>query len=250
MKYVDLNADLGESFGAYTLGMDEELLGYITSANVACGFHAGDAMVMERTARLAEKSGVAVGAHPGYPDLAGFGRRDMSVTPDEARCYVKYQLGALMAFGPVRHVKLHGALYNRAAVDVRLAEAICLGVREVDSSLILLGLAGSAMKAAAGEAGLRFAGEVFADRAYMPDGTLAPRSVVGAVIRDEETAIARTVRMVREGLVRAVDGTDVSIAADSVCVHGDNPAAVAFARAIRAALAREGIGLKPLSGIV
>jgi UPF0271 protein len=250
MKYVDLNADLGESFGAYTLGMDEELLGHITSANVACGFHAGDAVVMERTARLAEKSGVAVGAHPGYPDLAGFGRREMSVTPDEARCYVKYQLGALMAFAPVRHVKLHGALYNRAAMDVKLAEAVCRAVREVDPTLILLGLSGSAMREAAGEAGLRFASEVFADRAYMPDGTLAPRSMAGAVIRDEETAIARTVRMVREGLVRAADGTDISIAADSVCVHGDNPAAVAFARAIRGALMREGIGLKPLSEFV
>ncbi len=250
MKYVDLNADLGESFGAYTLGTDEELLEHITSANVACGFHAGDAVVMEKTVRLAKKSGVAVGAHPGYPDLAGFGRREMNVAPDEARCYVKYQLGALMAFAPVRHVKLHGALYNRAAVDVRLATAVCRAVREVDPSLILLGLSGSAMKEAAGEAGLRFAGEVFADRAYMSDGTLAPRSMAGAVIRDEEFAIARTVRMVREGLVRAVDGTEISIAADSVCVHGDNPAAVAFARLIRAALEREGIGLKPLSEIV
>ncbi len=250
MKYVDINADLGESFGAYTIGMDGAVLTHITSANVACGFHAGDAVVMEKTARMAAEAGVAVGAHPGYPDLVGFGRREMAITPDEACSYVKYQIGALMAFAPVRHVKPHGALYNRAAIDLPLAQAICRGIRAVNPKLILLGLSGSAMEKAAETSGLRFAREVFADRGYMPDGTLAPRSMAGAFVRDEGEAIGRVVRMIREGRMRAIDGTDIPIRADSVCVHGDNPQAVTFARSIRAALEAEGIGVRALSEIV
>lgn len=250
MNYVDLNADLGESFGTYTLGMDKQVLAHITSANVACGFHAGDPVEMEKTARLAKAAGVAVGAHPGYPDLAGFGRREMGLSPDEACAYVKYQIGALAAFAPVRHVKPHGALYNRAAVDPNLAAALCRGIFEIDPSIILLGLSGSVMEDAAQKTGLRFAREVFADRAYMPDGTLVPRAMPGSVIHDADVAIGRVIRMVREGRVRAVDGTDVALRADSVCVHGDNPEAVAFVRAIRAAFTREGIGVKALSDIV
>ena len=246
MYMVDLNSDLGESFGAYTIGMDAEVLRYTTSANVACGFHAGDPLVMEKTVALAKEKGVAVGAHPGYPDLMGFGRRNLKVKPAEAKAYIKYQVGALLAFTKaagirMQHVKPHGAFYNMAAVDDALAEAICQGICEVDPSLIVLGLAGSAHIRAAKAVGLRVASEVFADRAYMDDGTLVPRTQPGAMVHDRDLAIARTVRMVKEGCVETITGKTIPIQADSICVHGDNPDAIGFTSQIRATLEAEGV---------
>ena len=246
MYKVDLNSDLGESFGAYTIGMDAEILKYVSSANVACGWHAGDAVVMEQTVADAAKAGTAVGAHPGFPDLMGFGRRNMVVTPAEAKAYIKYQLGALMAFTKAKgiqmqHVKPHGALYNMAAVDEALAEAICQGIYEVDPTIILLGLANSKMISAAEKIGLRAASEVFADRAYNDDGTLVSRKLPGAVIHDKEIAIARTVQMVTQGTVETVTGKIINIKADSICVHGDNPSALEFVKNIRATLEKNGV---------
>ncbi|WP_027717371.1 LamB/YcsF family protein [Desulfovirgula thermocuniculi] len=250
-KAVDLNADIGESFGAYTIGLDEELIKYITSANIACGLHAGDPLVMERTVALAAAHGVAVGAHPGYPDLQGFGRRDMSLSPAEVKAYVMYQVGALMAFAraagvKLTHVKPHGALYNTAARDPRIAAAVVEAVKAVDEGLVLLALAGSEMVKAARAAGLAVAQEVFADRAYHADGTLVPRGVPGAVIHDPEVAIPRAVRMVTEGKVRAITGEEIAIEADSICVHGDNPRAVEFARRLKEALVAAGVLVRPL----
>ncbi len=255
MYRVDLNADLGESFGAYTIGMDAEVLQFITSANVACGFHAGDPLVMEKTVRLAAAQGTAVGAHPGYPDLMGFGRRNMKVKPEEAKAYIKYQVGALMAFTKacglkLQHVKPHGAFYNMAAVDEKLATAICEGIYEVDPDLILLGLAGSAHIRAAKAVGLRSASEVFADRAYMEDGTLVPRTMPGAMVHDKNLAIARTVRMVKEGCVETITGKIIPIQADSICVHGDNPDAIGFVKEIRDTLEREGVTVTRIADVI
>lgn len=255
MPKIDLNCDLGESFGVYALGMDEEILPLITSANIACGFHASDPVTMRKTVKLATQAGVALGAHPGFPDLLGFGRRNMNVSPDEAKAYVQYQIGALAAFAKAQgaklsHVKPHGALYNMAGKDMRLAEAVCEGIAEVDASLILLALSGSAMIEAAKRKGLRAASEVFADRAYDPDGSLVARTKPGAVITDEREAVRRVVRMINEKKVRAIDGTDIGIAADSVCVHGDGVHALAFVKNLRAAFAEAGIETAPLADIV
>ena len=250
MKYtVDLNCDLGESFGAYTIGRDDEVIPFITSANVACGWHAGDPLVMRRTLTLCKQSGVSVGAHPGFPDLLGFGRRNMAVTPDEAKAYVQYQVGALqgmcrVAGVPLKHVKLHGAIYNMVARDRVLADAVVEALLELDAGLALLGLSGSAMLAAAEARGLPCRSEVFADRGYRSDGTLVPRREPGALITDEDEAIARVIRMVKEGVVRSVDGADVPIRADSVCVHGDGEKALEFVRKIRAALPEAGIEVR------
>ncbi|MBR2663948.1 MAG: LamB/YcsF family protein, partial [Clostridia bacterium] len=204
MISIDLNADLGESFGRYTLGMDEKIMEVISSANIACGFHAGDPMVMERTVRLAAEAGIAIGAHPGFPDLMGFGRRNMAVSPEEARAYILYQLGALDAFlRPMgirmRHVKPHGALYNMAAADEQLARAICGAVKDFDPELRLVGLSGSLLIRAAEKTGLRAISEVFADRAYEADGSLVSRRKPGAIISDEREALRRVIRMVKEG---------------------------------------------------
>ncbi len=255
MYKVDLNADLGESFGAYTVGMDEEVLKYITSANVACGFHAGDPVVMQKTVDLAKKNETAVGAHPGFPDLMGFGRRNLNISPAEACAYIKYQVGALKAFThaagiPLQHVKPHGAFYNMAAVNNDLAEAICRGIYEVNPELILLGLAGSAHIRAAEKVGLRAASEVFADRGYMEDGTLVPRKMPGAMIHDRKQAIARTVRMVKEGCVETVTGKVIPIRADSICVHGDNPDAIGFVKEIRETLENEGVTVTSIQNVL
>lgn len=254
MYKVDLNSDLGESFGAYTIGMDSEILKYVSSANVACGYHAGDPLVMEKTVRLAKESGCAVGAHPGYPDLMGFGRRNVAATPAEVKAYVKYQLGALLAFTTaagvkMQHVKPHGAMYNMAAKDAKLAAAIAEAIAEVDNSIILLGLANSEMIKAGEAAGLKVASEVFADRAYMEDGTLVPRSQPGAVIHDKDIAIARTVRMVTEGKVETITGKVIDIKADSICVHGDNPSALVFVENIRKELLANGVEIANLTAI-
>lgn len=251
MYFVDLNSDLGESFGNYTIGMDEEILKYVSSANVACGWHAGDPLVMEKTIALAKRFGAAVGAHPGFPDRMGFGRRNMAVTPEEAKAYVQYQLGALQAFAKaqgvrIQHVKPHGALYNMAAADKKLAKAMCEAVYEIDQDIIFMGLAGSEMITAAGETGLKAASEVFADRAYNDDGTLVSRKLPGAVIQDKELALRRVVRMVKKGKVESISGKDIDIKADSICVHGDNPKALEFVKDIRDTLEKEGVTISNL----
>lgn len=246
MLKVDLNSDLGESFGRYTLGMDEKILPVISSANIACGFHASDPVVMAATVRLAKQSGAAVGAHPGYPDLMGFGRRNMVVSAEEARAYTIYQVGALNAFlraegMKMQHVKPHGAFYNMAARDYDLARAICQGVKDVDPELIVMGLSGSQLIQAARDMGLRAVAEVFADRAYEDDGTLVNRKKPGAMITDENLAIARVIRMVTEGKVTTINGNDIPIQAQSICVHGDGEKAVLFSTKIRESLEKEGI---------
>lgn len=246
---VDLNCDMGESFGAYTLGHDEAILPFVTSANIACGFHAGDPAVMKRTVRLALRHNVAIGAHPGLPDLVGFGRRNMALSPEEAYDMVVYQIGALAAFvraegGQLHHVKAHGALYNMAATSAALAEAIAEAVYRTQPEACLYGLAGSELIQAAQKLGLATANEVFADRSYQPNGTLTPRSQPNALLTDPTEAIAQVVRMVKEGRVRALSGTDVAIRADTVCIHGDGAHALEFAREIRATLHHEGIAVQ------
>ncbi|HWE44192.1 MAG TPA: 5-oxoprolinase subunit PxpA [Gemmatimonadaceae bacterium] len=246
MPSVDLNCDIGESFGAWRLGADAEVLSHVTSANIACGFHAGDPATMRKTVDLAAERGVAIGAHPGLPDLGGFGRRVIEVTPDEAYEMVVYQVGALAAFTAARgarlaHVKPHGALYNMAATRAPLADAIARAVRDVDPALTLFGLAGSSLVAAARAAGIVAVEEVFADRRYAASGTLVSRGERGAVIDDTAVAVRQAVRMVREGMVTAVDGSEVRVHADTICIHGDTAGAAAHARALRAALSDAGI---------
>jgi len=250
-KLVDLNSDVGESFGAYKIGIDEEVLKYVSSANIACGWHAGDPVVMRKTVELAFKNSVGIGAHPGFFDVMGFGRRNMIVSPDEAKQYTIYQLGALYGFvkaigGKIQHVKPHGAMYNMAAKDGKLARAIIEGIWEVDRDLIILGLAGSKMISAAVEKGLKVANEVFADRAYNSDGTLVARSLPGSIITDKNIAISRVIRMVTEGKVTAITGEDLNIKTDSICVHGDNPEAVEFVRLIKEELFKAGVEIQPL----
>ncbi len=248
MLRVDLNCDLGESFGNYKLGLDEEVIKYISSANVACGFHASDPLVMAKTVKIAKDAGVAVGAHPGFPDLVGFGRRNMNVLPAELKAMVVYQIGALKAFCDsnkikMQHVKPHGAMYNMAAKDEKLAVAIAEGIAEVDDSLILLGLSGSEMLKAAQKTGLKAKKEVFADRAYEEDGTLVARTKPGSMITDENLAIERVLGMIKNGSVKAITGKEIAIEADSICVHGDSLKALDFVKKIRAALEVEGIEL-------
>jgi UPF0271 protein len=239
---MDLNADLGESFGRWELGDDEHLVEQITSANVACGFHAGDYLVMERTVALCRRAGVAVGAQPGYPDLLGFGRRAMAFEPDEVESMVRYQIGALEAFCrahgvELHHVKPHGALYNQAAADPALAAAIATATARFSRSLPLYGLASSnAMAQAATDAGIRFVPEAFADRRYLPDGSLQPRSEAGSLIMDPTQAAAQAASIAADGAVTAVDGSRVPIRAETICCHGDTPGAVEIATAVRAVL--------------
>jgi 5-oxoprolinase (ATP-hydrolysing) subunit A len=248
---IDLNSDMGESFGAWTLGADEALMPVISSANVACGFHAGDAGVMRRTVELARTHGVAVGAHPGFQDLAGFGRREMRCSPREVEDLVLYQVGALAAVAAaqglrLQHVKAHGALYNMACADAALAAAIARATASLDSSLVLFGLPGSHLLAEGRRAGLPIASAVFADRAYLADGTLVPRSRAGSVIHDSAEVVQRAVRMVRERSVMSVDGTPVPLEVDTICVHGDTPGAAALAGAIRRALEGDGVRVESL----
>jgi 5-oxoprolinase (ATP-hydrolysing) subunit A len=243
---VDLNADLGESFGRWTLGDDARLVQHLTSANLACGFHAGDFQVMEATVALCRRAGVAVGAQPGYPDLLGFGRRPMPFEPDEVESLVRYQIGALDAFCraqgiEMQHVKPHGALYNQAATDPALAAAIARAVGRFSRDLLLFGLASSEpMASAAADAGLRFVPEAFADRAYLPDGTLMPRSEAGSLLTDAGAAADQAVA-IASGSVIAADGTEVDLRAESICCHGDTPGAVEIAAAVRRSL--EGAGV-------
>jgi UPF0271 protein len=250
-QVVDLNADMGEGFGRYALD-DGALLGSVTSASVACGFHAGDPVVMRDTVTRAVSHGVTIGAHPGYPDLVGFGRRELAATPAEIEAFVVYQIGALQAVctaagARLRYVKAHGALYNRAALDVATANAIVRAVRGVDPSLALLGLAGSAMLEAAERGGIRGVSEGFVDRAYRRDGTLVPRSEPGAILTDVDAVAERALRMVRTGTLDAIDGGVVPVHAESLCTHGDGADAVAIVRAVRARLESAGVVVMPFA---
>ncbi|MDO4321509.1 MAG: 5-oxoprolinase subunit PxpA [Lachnospiraceae bacterium] len=255
MRQIDLNCDLGESFGNYKCGMDEEVLPFITSANVACGFHASDPLVMQQTVSAARENHVRVGAHPGFQDLVGFGRRAMSLPAKEITAIVEYQIGALNAFCAankikLQHVKPHGALYNMAVRDEVIAQAICEGIAAVDPDLILLAPAGSEMILAAERLGLAAAKEVFADRAYEEDGSLVSRSKPGAMITDEASAIRRVLQIVQKGTVTAITGKEIEVEADSVCVHGDSPSALAFVKQIHLSLVQEGILLAPMSQVI
>ncbi len=252
-KLIDLNCDMGESFGPYKLGYDEEVVKYITSANVAAGFHAGDPMWMAHTVKLAKRHGVAVGSQPSYPDLMGFGRRKMDCTPEEIKNYIKYQTGSLMAFvqdRKLQHVKPHGALYNTAVNDPKVATAIAEAVLEMDPELILAVLAGSKAEEVARKVGARIARECFADRAFNPDGTLVSRSVPGSVIHDVNEVVERSVMMVTEGKVKAIDGTIVEFEPDTICIHGDTPGAVEMAKAIREALEKSGVEVRPMGSFI
>ena len=249
MKTLDLNCDMGESFGAWRMGDDAAVLEHVSSVNLACGFHAGDPTTIRSTMAAALAHGVAVGAHPSLPDLPGFGRREMSIQPQEAYDLMLYQIGAVAAFArasgsALHHVKPHGALYNMAAKNPELAAAIARAVRDFDSSLILYGLSGSELIRAGRQVGIAVASEVFSDRTYQSDGSLASRGMPDSVIHDLDVAVAQVGRMVTEGRVRCIDGKDIAIEADTLCIHGDAPQAPAFARAIRAELERLGVAVR------
>ena len=250
---IDFNCDMGESFGMYKMGFDEEVIKHISSANIACGFHAGDPMWMRKTVDLAEQHGVGVGAHPSYPDLNGFGRRNMNATPEEVRNDVVYQAGALKAFTSNRnlqHVKPHGAMYNQAVDDADLGKSICEAVLEVDSNIILLALAGSTWIDVAKGMGMRVEREVFADRAVNSVGTLVPRSKEGSVIHDTNEVVERSLRMVTEGKILSVEGDIVEVEADSICLHGDTPGAVDMAKTLKREFLAAGVEVKQLRDIV
>ncbi len=247
---IDLNSDMGESFGAYTIGADEEVLRWVTSANVACGWHGGDPRVMRQTVERAKALGVAVGAHPSYPDLLGFGRRVMQITRGEARDYVLYQIGALRAFAEalgvrLQHVKPHGAIYNAAAGDRELSLGIAEGIADAGGELILVGLPGSELVRAGQALGLRVAREAFGDRAYNEDGSLVSRRLAGSLITDPAAVADRVLEMVRGG-VTAITGARIPVEADTICLHGDTPGAGAIARRVREHLEAAGIRLRPL----
>ncbi|MFU8796365.1 MAG: LamB/YcsF family protein [Dehalococcoidia bacterium] len=246
---VDINCDMGEGYGPFAAGFDAEIIPHISSANIACGFHAGDPLHMKQTVLLAEAAGVAVGAHPGLPDLMGFGRREMMITPEEAAAYVAYQIGALQAFtgsGRLQHVKPHGALYNMGIRNEQLALAVAEAVKKVDPGLILVGMAGSSWIEAGRKVGLRVAREVFADRSVHPDGTLVHRSHPGAVIGDIEQVANRVMSMVTDGKVMAIDGQEVEMTGDTICLHGDTPGASDMARRIRQRLESVGVTVVPM----
>lgn len=250
---IDLNADVGESFGPWVMGHDAAVIPHVTSVNVACGFHGGDPRVMRETVALAREHGAAVGAHPGFPDLSGFGRREMWMTPRELEDAIVYQIGALAGIASVqgvrlRHVKPHGALYNMAARHRGTADAIARGVAAVDASLVLVGLAGSVLLDAGLEAGLRVAGEAFADRSYEPDGTLSARATPGSVLTDAGEIAVRAVGMVRGRQVAARDGSLLTIEAETLCVHGDTPGAPEVSRRLREALREAGVRVRPMTG--
>ncbi len=250
---IDLNSDLGESLGTWQLGDDAAMLDLVTSANVACGFHAGDSLTLRRTCEQAVERGVVIGAQVGYRDLVGFGRRFIDMDPAELAADVVYQIGALemlakVAGGRVAYVKPHGALYNAIVHHEEQAAAVVRAVVAVDPDLPVLGLPGSAFLRHAEEAGLTTVGEAFADRAYTPQGALVSRREAGAVLHDPDEVAARMVRLVTDGVITAVDGTDVAVRAGSICTHGDSPGAVAMARSVRAALTDAGVSIAPFAG--
>ncbi len=252
-KTIDLNCDMGESFGAWNMGQDAQVMPWISSANIACGFHAGDFSTMQRTVALAKQHRVAIGAHVSLPDLQGFGRREMHISPAEAHALTLYQIGALAAFAHAQsvrmhHVKPHGALYNMAAKDAHLAAAIASAVRDFDPQLILFGLAGSALPLAGVQIGLAVAHEAFADRRYNADGSLVSRREAGAVIDDIGTAVAQAVQIATNEKVETADGKSLRIQADTICVHGDRPDAAAFAKRLHAALRAAGVAIAAAQG--
>lgn len=249
MQTIDLNCDIGEAFGNYQMLNDEILMNYITSANIACGFHAGDYSVMQKTVSMAIKKGIAIGAHPGLPDLQGFGRRELKISATEAYQLTLYQIGALHAFvkaadGKLNHVKLHGALYNMAAKDISLSKAIVQAIQDFDSTLILYALSGSKMIEAALTVGLQTASEVFADRTYQDDGFLTPRNDANALLKDDQAAITQVLMMVKEQHVHSVHQKIIPIKAETICIHGDGEHAVSFARMITEHLKTAGIIIK------
>lgn len=250
---IDLNCDMGESFGAYKLGYDEQAMPFVTSINVACGFHAADPDNMAATVRLAKKHGVAVGAHPGYPDLVGFGRRSMALTAEEIKNAVIYQIGALTAFCQVydmklQHVKVHGALYNNAEKDLLVAASIAQAIKAVDPTLYMVCLANSQMVVAAKQEGIAYVEEVFADRAYNDEGSLVSRKIEGSVIHDVDNVVSRVVQMVTQGTVNSITGKEIPIQAQTICVHGDTPGAVGMVKAIRLALEGHKLTVRSFAG--
>ena len=253
---IDINCDLGESYGSFKLGNDEKIMPHITSANIACGFHAGDPVIMAQTINLAKKHNVAIGAHPGYPDLLGFGRREMQLTLEEVKNYTIYQVSALQGFArtagvSLQHVKPHGALYNTAAKDEKLSKAIVDAVKALNHNLIIFAPLNSALAKAAVESGLHVAHEVFADRAYNPDGSLVSRKQPNAIIQDSRKVIERAIKMVKEGTVLAVNGEVVNLGeVHTICVHGDTPTAIELAEALKKRLIKVGIDVKPVGSFI
>lgn len=246
---IDVNSDLGEGFGPFHVGADDALFPLISSANIACGYHGGDALMMERTVARAIASGVGIGAHPGFPDRLGFGRRPLQCTPAEIRADVIYQVGALAGFCKaagtrLQHVKAHGALYNLAVHDPAVATAIAAGVAAVDPDLLFFAIPGTALAEAGAAAGLTVIREAFADRAYLADGSLVPRSRPGAVIEDLDLIADRMVRLVRDGVIETIDGEVIAMTADTICIHSDTPSAVAIAEAVTTRFAAEGIAIE------
>jgi len=255
LNAIDLNSDVGESFGNYTLGLDEEVIPLISSANIACGYHAGDPTVMRRTVALAKQSGAGLGAHPGLPDLVGFGRRNMDVTLEEIKDFVTYQIGALQAVAArqgarLQHVKPHGALYNMAVKNTEIWDAVAEVMAGIDERLILFVLAGSdrrGLEAIGRRRGIRIAFEFFADRAYHTDGSLVSRKRPGAVIHDHDVAAAKVLKLVKEGRVKTLEGSEIELKAETICVHGDNPKALALVKKIRETLGAAGVAVKPVA---
>ena len=255
MKKIDMNSDMGESFGRYKLGDDEEIMKYISSANIACGFHAGDPHVLKHTIRLAKESNTAVGAHPGLPDLLGFGRRSMDVTPEELYDYCVYQIGATQAFCaalgvPLQHVKCHGILEMMTTQKPELAEAVAAAVKDVDSTLLYMTIAGTTLYRTCREAGLRVAGEVYGDRAYNDDGTLVSRKLPGSLLTDPEAIVERIIQFVETGAMTTYTGGTVRVDAQSICMHGDTPGAANLIRALRERLDAEEIEIVPVGKLV
>lgn len=255
MPLVDLNSDLGESFGCYTIGMDEEVIPMVTSCNIACGYHAGDPSVMQKTVSLASAAHIGIGAHPGYHDMQGFGRRPMDISPDEAYDLMVYQVGALMGVCAsqnvrLQHVKPHGALYNRAAADASFADAVARAVHDVDEELVLVGLANGELVRVGREQGMRVAEEYFVDRNYTEEGLLANRRLPGAMITDDDVAIERAIHVIEAGETTSMNGTPIDMHADTICVHGDGPKALEFARLIRTRFAEAGIEIMPMGSFV
>ena len=258
LKTIDLNSDVGESFGNYRLGMDADVIPLVSSANIACGFHAGDPGVMRQTVALARKHGVGLGAHPGLPDLVGFGRRNMDVTLEEIKDFVTYQIGALQAVAGLQgsrlqHVKPHGALYNMAVKNPAIWDAIAEVMARLDERLILFVLAGSdrrELEAIGQRRGIRIAFEFFADRAYNTDGSLVSRKLPGAVIHDNDVVAAKVVKLVKEGKVKSIEGSAIELKAETICVHGDNPKALALVKKIRETLDAAGVAVKPAAAFM
>ncbi|WP_100371714.1 LamB/YcsF family protein [Bacillus sp. FJAT-45037] len=251
MKQIDLNCDLGESFGSYTIGQDELILDHISSANIACGYHAGDHNVMAKTVKMAKEKGVSIGAHPGFQDLMGFGRRVIETSQIDIYNSVVYQINALKGFCQLynvrmKHVKPHGALYNMAAKDAGVAKAIAEAVYDADATLILFGLSGSELTKKGEELGLTVAHEVFADRTYQRDGSLTPRTQTNALLHDTDEAVKQVLQIVQTGTVVAVDGTTIPIKSDTICIHGDGEHALAFADSLNKIITTNGIKIKPI----